>query len=203
MCETKRFNMGFDYYMKVVGECSLQDFLKSCQQRLHDNFDDEMIGWGKKWTYELKERQKYFDQISISFYNWEIIVNNWPQLIDFNQNTNNGVITDELIHETEDDSFDTFEEKCYYQMKEYIFLETLLLAIDDKDPNLSQYCLVFNGMDGLSINEEHMINIVIAAMSSYKGNEKLNIDFLEIHQNVQKFINKFPLINVHTLLGQV
>src|SRR5438874_9744894 len=110
--------MGFDYYMKVIAECSLSDFIKACQDRCLENFGststDDRIIWAQKWARQLSDRLKFFNDIEVEFDDFEIAVSSWGE------NLNMESIWDDI---------DENENANYYVG--WIFLEILRLAIDD------------------------------------------------------------------------
>ena len=179
--------MGFDYYMKVVGECNLRDFILACQNRCLENFgstsNDDRIIAAKKWATEVNDRSNFFNNIGVEYDDFEISVSSWDD--------NLNLIVDQ-IHENENAN--------YYVG--WIFLEILLLAIDDSDPNLVQYCRVLDQIENISIKKTQTAQILIAYISSYKGRDNRDIDFLEIHENIEAIRNEFPSIQIRTILGQ-
>jgi hypothetical protein len=102
-------------------------------------------------------------------------------------------------------NFENFEFTIIYEdlIKEYaelLFYDFILQAIKDK--TLSTFYNLFDDSGNISLNSNDTVKINIATESSYKGSEKLNINFLQINQYITKVKNICPKINIYTKLGE-
>ena len=112
---------------------------------------------------------------------------------------------EETNTDIEETNADTEEINIYTEGRDtdtMIFLEVLLLALDEMDPYLNHYLKVFDEIEQISIKKTNTIQITIYHASSYKGRQKLNIDFLEIHNDICTLTHKYPFMTVYTVLKQ-
>jgi hypothetical protein len=175
--------MGFDYYMKVIGECNFRDFIEECKGNCVDCEDDlwkTRIEEAEKWAHDLTDRSKFFNDVEL-------------ELNDFKLN----------ISYPRDEDENVFNVSDYAS---FIFFEILLMAIDERDPKLLDYCKVFySAYDDdihIHVTKKGKVKITIFYESSYKGSDKLEINFSSIQKSIKTLEEIYPSIYIYTILGQ-
>lgn len=177
--------MGFDYFIKVRGECSILDFIKVNRNNWLKSYQEDekkFIVEAQEWSKNIDNRTSFIQEIHD---------------IDFDESD----FTLYLIHSDGYDSDEDENEK--FRVTDYanlIFFEILLLAIDQKDPNLIDYLKILNRVEYLSVKEDNVI-IIIYYKSSYKGSEKLVINFSKIDNKITKIKEMYSSMDVYTQLG--
>ena len=200
--------MGSNYYLEVVGKLDLRDFIKDCLTRYEKEFASK---YGDNYhvvidTSNSIDRKKFFDNVILSFNDFQIQIGG--PLIQ-NQDLNNLPIKvfcteiDEDLDEDRAPDLSHWDNDDEYKNDPndfitLIFFQVLLLAIDEKDPCLCEYLTVFDYLNGLKIKKRQTVKIWIDHISCYQGREKLDIDFLEIHNKIKKVKNLLPSINIYT-----
>ena len=205
--------MGFDCFMEVIGKCPLKEFIQitrdnwlkshqedSCFSKLRK---DEFVSKAQEWTAISSNRNLFIKQIEdISFDNFKLRVG-W-----YGNGTENEEDEDDKDEQNKDDKNDkndeNEDEEEEFQLMNYstlIFCEIILLAIDQQNPDLSSYLVpVFNDLEDLSVKGNN-IKITLLYESSYKGSEKLDIDYSKLNQEIIQIKKIYPSIHVYTRLG--
>lgn len=169
--------MGFDCFIKVIGKCALREFIQInkdiCLKSYHKNICiDGYINKAQEWAFIADNRTLFINQIE------EISLDKFKLRIGYYGN-----------REDEDD--DEFHLMNYSTL---IFCEIILL--DQQDPNLINYLKIFEDLEDLSIKADN-VKFAIYYESSYKGSEKLDIDFGTINQDIissKRFIHRYKHI---------
>lgn len=178
--------MGFDCFMEVIGKCSLEEFIKITR----DNFlktlseiqKDEIINKVKEWAAITNNRTLFIENIEeINFDNFDLHVGYYQK--------------DDGDDENDDD--DGFHLMNYSIL---ILCEIILLAIDKEDDKLTEYLAVFNEVENLSVKRNN-VKITLYYESSYKGYEKLEIDYYKLSQEIIQIKQIYHSIQVYTKLG--
>ena len=174
--------MGFSCFMKVFVETRLEDFVDSNRHRCLNSDkekDPDIEVKVQQWIQVDENRSKFFDNITVcSFDDSEFAV-------DYGEE--DGEDNDQVKFKPEDHA-------------ELILFELLFLAIIDKDPKLNDYLKIFDNLDGISFSSK-VVKIHISYESSYKGSEKLRINFKEIYQKSRQIKNMYSTAIVYTQLG--
>lgn len=173
--------MGLYPFIKVVGKCSLIDFLieiRSCEICQY-NDNDPILDSIKEFVSDVNNRLNFMSKIrDISLDKFEV----------------DGLKV-ELDEYEEDEDFDEYE--FYFDNRALIFLDILLAAIEEDDLNLNTYLLTFEDNDKLKVKDNE-IKIIIYEDSGYGV---IDIDFGKVNQNINSFKELIPTLVVQTILG--
>ena len=202
--------MGFDYYLEVIGELNLRDFINDCLIRCEKKFISKygdnyrVLIDANKLFVNLIDREKFFNNVIVSFDNCDFTVEGYNQSKNVEEEEEEEA---EAEAEAEDEDEDGDEKKDDKNEPNYdcitlIFLEIFLMAIDEKDPCLKKYCSVFDCFEGFKVTKNQTVKITIEHISSYKGRDKLTVNFLEISNRIEQIENLLPSINIYTQINQ-
>lgn len=190
--------MGFDCFMEVIGKCPIYEFIKINRDnwlKLHqenksinENRKDKFVNKAKEWAAITNNQISFIKQIEeIEFENFFLRVGYYG--------------TDKEYDESDDDEGEGFHLMNHSTL---IFCEIILLALDgnfdDKEADLSDYLAAFDKVEDLSVKGDN-IKITLFCESSYKGSEKLDIDYFKLNQDIIQIKETYPSMQVYTNLG--
>ena len=191
--------MGFDCFMEVLGECSLKEFIQITKDNwLKSHYDDscyddtkkdEFVRKAQEWAIISDNQISFIERIEeITFENFELHVGFYGKESDKNEeNKENEDIADESFH--------------LMNYSTLIFSEIILFAIEQEDSILIKCLKVISDIgEDLSAKKDN-IKITLSYYSSYKGSEKLDIDYCELNQKINQIKNIYPSIYIYTKLG--
>lgn len=168
-----------DYYMKLVGKCTLKSYLEACSNKIIEDKNET-------WFEEINSIFKYLSS---------------EERLEYFSNIKSIIFTDYILYVTNcnyNDECSVFGE----EIPTFLFYEYLLQAIEEKDPEIKRYYKVFTPMEELHITRNGNIKFDICNYVNHKGAENLDIDYSAIHKQqlqVKKFI---PSIKIYTVIGQ-
>lgn len=164
--------MGWDVLMTVIGECTLEHYIDTTKKKVIDNDNLE------KYLHEIEEIAETVDRTTF-FDSIHIIDCEGPHFL----------ITSPDKFGITRDNFDT-----------YLVLEVMSLCLGDDDTSKFEKFL-----EGISSDDFiftiNGLKIEIWSTSSYKGDEKLDINYSKIQDIIDYYLNEFPKLKVYTTLG--
>jgi len=186
--------MGYSIYIKILARCTLKSLLEENQKNFINKTNNDIIFQ----KYLPRMREIYVDIIThdkLRFFRsiGELSMHDFQLSVTGESITNEDDLTDEEYEELEDYNMSTFV-TCF-------FFEILLKAIDDNDVNIKEYCDIFEDLENIEYEDDKR-NLIIFSDKSYKGSEKLNIDYLKISNSINYLKSRIPHAKITTFLGR-
>lgn len=173
--------MGFDYCMSVIGKCDFVDYIKICKEKLiklkGESFVNQVSQIQEK--YFLADSEEFFEAIDYLRYdNFILYVARFP-------------------------SFEGEEEytEDLYVYFTLIFYDHLLSVINTDLSFFKRHRDLFSEDEDFEVTKKGKIKFDIFSESSYKGRDRLKINYLEIHQEISRLQEAIPSLEIYTKLG--
>lgn len=213
--------MGFDLFFEVLADVDLDTFLRVQQENIETPLPAErelIINWVRR-LFEENDNQKligFFNSIDdISeedgFLSVYISANSYARLTSNDiedTKSRNKVFEDKSLSNKGKESPDG---NCCdiegvgsfnYKYSTWFFIQMLLTAKETDNPNYIQYCKTLENAGNYRIVKTNRVRITINYQSSYKGIDKLDIDFESIGSNIQDVKSLYKDdVSVYTKLG--
>ena len=185
--------MGYSCCMKIFALCPLRTFLEENQKnfifmtREDKLFQKYLPCMRELYSDTLNKKLEFFKTIK------ELTITNFQLKVS----------SERLTNKDSDSDDDEFEELYDYEMNNFVtcfFFEILLEAIDTNDTDIGKYFKILRDFGDITFKKNGICKIHIFSASSYKGSEKLDIDYFEVCNSINELKLRIPFVEIKTTL---